>query len=93
MYGSRLWWIISEVRYSFFFFGCVMVVALASLYCKVVLPVSPVVHNTLRSVGECCEMVREFFVRVLHSSRVIFVFHRNCPHNVNNTNVFSCVGS
>ena len=35
-------------------------------------------HNVLRSVGECCEMVREFFVRVLCSSRFIFVFRRNC---------------
>ena len=35
-------------------------------------------HNALRSVGEHCEMVCEFFVRVLHSSRVTFVFYRNC---------------
>ena len=37
-----------------------------------------VMHNALRSVGECCETVCEFFVRVLRSSRVTFMFHRNC---------------
>ena len=38
-----------------------------------------VMHNTLCGVGERYKMVCEFFVRVLHSSRVIFVFHKNCP--------------
>ena len=45
--------------------------------CKVVLPVSPVVHNALCSVGERCEMVREFFVRVLHSTGVLCISHAN----------------
>ena len=45
--------------------------------CKVVLPVSLVVHNALRSVGEHCEMVREFFVRVLHSTGVLCISHTN----------------
>ena len=54
-------------------------------HCKIFLPVSLVVHNALRGVGERCERVHEFFVRVLHSSRVL--------NNLNSTNVFSCVGS
>ena len=32
-----------------------------------------VMHNTLHGVGEHCETVHKFFVRVLHSSRVILV--------------------
>ena len=47
------------------------------LSCKVVLPVSLVVHNALRGVGECSEMVREFFVRVLHSTGIICINHTN----------------
>ena len=45
--------------------------------CKVALPVSLVVHNALRGVGELCEMVREFFVRVLHSTGVLRISHTN----------------
>ena len=45
--------------------------------CKVVLPVSPVVHTVLRGVGEHCEMVHEFFVRVLHSTGVLCISHTN----------------
>ena len=45
--------------------------------CKVVLPVSPVVHNALCSVGECYETVREFFVRVLRSTGVLRISHTN----------------
>ena len=45
--------------------------------CKVVLPVSPVVHNALHGVGEHCETVREFFVRVLHSTGVLRISHTN----------------
>ena len=62
--------------------------------CKVVLSSSLVGSELLFLLGNCgCVRVHKFFVRVLRSSRVIFVFHRNCPHNVNNTNMFSCVGS
>ena len=57
----------------------ILLAAASASVCKVFLPVSLVVHNTLRSVGERCEMVHKLFVRVLLSSRVIFVFHRNCP--------------
>ena len=46
-------------------------------FCKIVLPVSPVVHNALCGVGEHCEMVREFFVRVLHSTGVLHISHTN----------------
>ena len=49
--------------------------------CKGLLPVSLIVHIALRSVGECCETVHEFFVRVLHSTGVL------CSSN---TNVISC---
>ena len=52
--------------------------------CKVVFPVSPVVHNALHGVGECCEVVHEFFVRVLHSTGVL------CSSN---TNVKVALGS
>ena len=45
--------------------------------CKVLLPVSPVVHNALRGVGEHCETVREFFVRVLRSTGVLHISHTN----------------
>ena len=45
--------------------------------CKVVLPVSLVVHNVLHGVGEHCEMVREFFVRVLCSIGVLHISHTN----------------
>ena len=45
--------------------------------CKVVLPVSPVVHNALRGVGERSEIVHEFFVRVLHSTGVLHISHTN----------------
>ena len=45
--------------------------------CKVVLPVSLVVHNALHGVGEHCEMVHEFFVRVLHSTGVLRISHTN----------------
>ena len=45
--------------------------------CKVVLPVSLVVHNALRGVGECCEMEHEFFVRVLRSTGVLRISHTN----------------
>ena len=45
--------------------------------CKVVLPGSPVVHNALCGVGERCEMVHKFFVRVLHSTGVIRINHTN----------------
>ena len=45
--------------------------------CKVVLPVSPVVHNALCGVGECCEMVHKFFVRVLRSIGVLRISHTN----------------
>ena len=44
---------------------------------KVVLPVSPVMHNALRGVGEHCEMVHDFFVRVLCSTGVIHINHTN----------------
>ena len=53
--------------------------------CKVLLPVSLVVHIALRGVGEHCEMVREFFVRVLRSTGVLCISHTNV-----NTNVISC---
>ena len=46
-------------------------------FCKIVLPVSPVVHNALCGVGEHCEMVREFFVRVLCSTGVLHISHTN----------------
>ena len=53
--------------------------------CKVLLPVSPVVHNALRGVRERCETVCEFFVKVLHSTGVL------CSSDTNvNTNVASC---
>ena len=45
--------------------------------CKVLLPVSPVVHNALCGVGERCEMVCEFFVRVLRSTGVLRISHTN----------------
>ena len=45
--------------------------------CKVLLPVSLVVHNVLHSVGERCEMVHEFFVRVLRSTGVLHISHTN----------------
>ena len=41
--------------------------------CKVVLPVSLVLHNALHGVGECCE----FFVRVLRSTGVLRISHTN----------------
>ena len=46
-------------------------------HCKVVLPVSLVMHNALHSVGECCEMVCKFFVRVLRSTGVKRINHTN----------------
>ena len=53
--------------------------------CKVLLPVSLVVHNALGGVGECCETVHEFLVRILCSTEVL------CSSNTNvNTNVISC---
>ena len=45
--------------------------------CKVLLPVSLAVHNGLCSVGEHCEMVRKFFVRVLCSTGVLRISHTN----------------
>ena len=45
--------------------------------CKVLLPVSPVVHNVLHGVGEHCEMVHEFFVRVLCPTGVLCISHTN----------------
>ena len=45
--------------------------------CKVVLPVSLVVLNALCGVGEHCETVHEFFVRVLHSTGVLRISHAN----------------
>ena len=45
--------------------------------CKVLLPVSPVVHNALHGVGEHCEMVHEFFVRVLRSTGLLHISHTN----------------
>ena len=45
--------------------------------CKVVLPVSLVVHNALRSVGDHCEMACKFFVRVLRSTGVLHISHTN----------------
>ena len=45
--------------------------------CKVVLPVFPFVYNVLHGVGECCEMVCKFFVRVLRSTGVLRISHTN----------------
>ena len=59
--------------------------------CKVVFPVSRVVHNALRSVGERCEMVREFFVRVLRSTGVLCISHTNVKVALRNRSPFILV--
>ena len=50
-------------------------------YARFFSPVSPVVHIALHGVGESCEMVREFFVRVLRSTGVL---------RSSNANMISC---
>ena len=62
----------------------ILMLGFSTKLCKVVLPVSPVVHNVLYGVGECCETVHKFFVRVLCSTGVL------CSSN---TNVIVGLGS
>ena len=68
--------IVMDSHYSHTFNYCYMNM-MYTHDCKVLLPVSPVVHNALHGVGECCETVREFSVRVLCSTGVLRISHTN----------------